>query len=407
MFFSTVAAFVVWAVMVASDGTLTRRKNFYDAPVTITGEATLISRGYIVTDNLTELISSVDMVAEVTQANYDRATLSVYNPHFELTQVTGEGENTLNIVFSSQVYGQVISCEPSTITVNVERYITRRVPVVVEMSGHLPNGYYLKTYKTDPTSLSVSGPQSLVSSIARVAVQLNQSDLSSERMSDKLSLDIELQKTDGTVVVSDKLTVTNQSVITSSLIVETELIPVKSVPLDTEAFVTGTPAEGYQLTAIELAENSIDVAAAAEVLNAITSITTDAPLDITDADAPVSGYVRLRRLTGIDSTLPTEIGVTARIEEETISQQFRSVNLSVKGREAQTVTLTPSRINIRFTGPYTFIKALSADMISASVDISGLEAGTYSLPVEITVDNAPEFTAEPDTQTVQAVITVK
>jgi len=380
---------------------------FTDASVGVTGEATLISRGFIVTDNIQELVPSVDMVIEVTQANYERATAAIYNPHFELTQITSEGENTLNIVYSSQAYGQVISCEPNTVTVHAERYITRRVPVVVELSGTMPEGYYLKSYKADPLSLSVSGPQNLVSTVTRVVVHLDQSDLSGERPSDRMSLAIELQQSDGTTVNSEKLTVTNQSVITNSLIVETELSPLKSLPLDAKAFVTGTPAEGYKLKHIELAEESIPVAGASEILDALTVITTDAPLDITDATESMSGYVRLRRLTGIDSTLPTEIGVTAVIEEETLTRRLQALSIGVRGQTSQKVTLMPDVTNVAFTGPYSFIKELDGKSVSLYVDVTGLEEGTHVLPLQIEIDNASAFAAKPETGEIKAVITIE
>ena len=72
-------------------------------------------------------------------------------------------------------------------------------------------------------------------------------------MADKTALDIELQDSNGNAIVSDKLEVTNQSVITSSVTVETELVPMRQVPLRASAFVSGEPAEGYELTGIELA----------------------------------------------------------------------------------------------------------------------------------------------------------
>ncbi|MFR5796999.1 MAG: CdaR family protein [Christensenellales bacterium] len=122
----------------------------------------------------------------MTQANYNRVSGTAYNPHFDLSQITGEGENELSVTYySSQLYGPVVSCEPASITVNVERYITRRVPVVLEMTGTIPEGLYLDSYKTDPTTLSVSGPQSLVASVARVVARLDQSALSERRMTDR------------------------------------------------------------------------------------------------------------------------------------------------------------------------------------------------------------------------------
>src|SRR5699024_211637 len=116
-------------------------------------------------------------------------------------------------------------------------------------------------------------------------------------------------------------------VITSEVTVETELVPMKEVPLETETFVTGEPAEGYVLTGIELATESVQVAAAQQTLDAISMITTDAPLDIEGATRDVSGYVRLRRPSNIENTLPTEVAVTAHIEEETVERSFRQVTI--------------------------------------------------------------------------------
>ena len=212
---------------------------------------------------------------------------------------------------------------------NVERYITRRVPVVLEMTGTIPEGLYLDSYKTDPTTLSVSGPQSLVASVARVVARLDQSALSERRMTDRSALNIELQDSQGNVVVSDKLEITNQSVITNSVVVETELVPMKNVPLEAQSFVTGKPAEGYELTAIELAEETVPVAARQELLDAIDALTTDSPLNIGGETEDVTGYVRLKKLTGVENTLPTEIGVTARISEKQTECTLRRLHLFV------------------------------------------------------------------------------
>ena len=50
---SLLAAIICWSALVASDGTLTRQKVFANVAVSVTGEATLKSRGYIVMDDIT------------------------------------------------------------------------------------------------------------------------------------------------------------------------------------------------------------------------------------------------------------------------------------------------------------------------------------------------------------------
>jgi YbbR domain-containing protein len=390
---SLVAAAIIWGVMVASDGTLVRRKFFSDIPTTLTGESALLSRGYIVTDDLSQTLPSVDMLVEVTQANYDRVTASSYNPHFELNQVTGEGENLLSIVYSSQIYGQVISCEPSEMTVHVERYVSRRVPVVLVLDGSLTPGIALSSYRTDPNMLTVSGPQSLVNRVSRVMVTLDQSVLSSKRMSDRMAVAITLQDSAGETIPMDRLTVTNQGVITSTVNVEVEMQTVRSVSLMPEAFVTGNPAEGYVLSGVDLEITEVPVSGTEEALRAIRFITGDNPLDITGATGEINGYVRIHRVTGMDNSVPAEVSVKARIVPIQGTRTFRQVAIECLNLGArQTATLNPQRVTVTVSGPLPFLKEMTAGDVLAYVDASDLEAGSHVLPIQVRVDNAPELT---------------
>lgn len=389
---SLMVAVLTWSVLVASDGTLTRQRTFSSVAVSVTGESSLKSRGYIVMDDITELVPSVKMTVEVSQQNYSRVSGTAYNPHFDLSQITGEGENELTIAYSSQLYGPVVSCEPSTVTVNVERYITRRVPVVLELVGEAPDGVYLDAYRTDPTMLSVSGPQSLVSSVARASAKLDLAALSADRMTDRMSLDIELQDASGAVIESDKLEVTNQTVITESIVAETELVPAKYVPLELDTLITGTPAEGYELGEVTAEQTELLVAAKQEILDAIVYLTTDQPLSIEGATGNVTGYVKLKRPSGIENTLPSEVAVTAVIQEQSIERTFRSVPVEIDGLSDELkATLSRDRMTVQLTGGYSFIKGLTTDDLRLYVDVSDLGEGTHVVPVQIRIDNAQEF----------------
>ena len=392
MALSLLTAVVFWSILVASDGTLTREKTFQNVAVSVTGESTLKSRGYIVMDDLDSLISGVKLTVEVTQSNYSRVSGTSYNPHIDLTQVTGEGENVLNVAFSSQLYGPVVSCEPSSVRVNVERYITRRVPVVLETSGGLP-GYYLDSAKTDPTMLSVSGPQSLVSQVARAVASIDVSLLSGERRSDRNSVQIRLQDAAGNTVESDLIEITNQTVLTDTVVVETELVPMREVPLEVESLVSGEPAEGYELLEVTASQESLLIAAADEVLDAITVLTTDQPLSIEGATQDVTGTVRLRRPTGIENTVPYDVTVTARIGEMTAQRTLRQVQVEVDGLDdSLRASLSREKQTVQLTGPYTFINGLSQSDVRLFVDVNGLGEGTHVVPVQISIDNAPECT---------------
>ncbi len=405
---SLLIAVVTWSALVVSDATLTRPKFFTNVPVSVTNEATLKSRGYIVMDDIKELVPGVRMTVEVTQQNYGRVTSTSYNPHFDLSKVEGMGENTIPINFSSQLYGPVIDCVPDSVTVNVERYMTRRVPVVLELVGFAEEDVYLDTYRTDPNMLSVSGPQSLVTSVARAVAKLDVSTLSLDRASDRTALDVELQDAAGKVVVSDKLEITNQTVITDSVIVDTEVVPAVMVPLAIDNMVTGEPAEGYELANIFVEQDALRVAAKEELLSAIEFITTDNPLDITGATDNVDGYVRIKRLTGIENTLPAEIAVTAEIVEKTVERTLRNIGITVENLPADMdARLSVRQSAVQVTGPYGFVNNLKNSHVRLFVDAKGLEAGVHKLVVQAVIDNDESFSCALGTPEVIITLTEK
>lgn len=404
---SLLIAVLSWSALVASDSTLTRPK-FISTTVGVTNEAALKSRGYIVMDDIKRLVPSIRMTVEVTQQNYSRVTSTSYNPHFDLSKIEGVGENTIPISFSSQLYGPVIDCVPDSVTVNVERYMTRRVPVVLELTGFADDDVYLDSYRTDPNMLSVSGPQSLVTSVARAVAKLDVSTLSLERMSDRTALDIELQDISGQVVVSDKLEITNQTVITDSVIVDTEVVPAAMVPLAIESMVTGEPAEGYELVNIFVEQDALRVAAKEELLGSIEFITTEAPLDIDGATGNVDGYVKIKRLSGIENSLPAEIAVTAEIVEKKIERTLRSVDVDIEGLgENLSAKLSEKSSTVQLTGGYGFMNALEREAVRLFVDVSGLKPGEHTVPVQIRIDNAQEFTCALSVPEVTVTITEK
>ena len=392
---SVLIAVIVWCVMVASEGKLTRRKQFSDVALAVTGEQALLSKGFIVMDDLTEILPTVDMMVEVTQTNYDRANATSYNPHLDLSVITSEGEAEVPVAFSSQIYGKVSSCTPASVKLNVERYITRRIPVSVSKTGVLNAGLYLNKYDPDPYTLVVSGPQSLVSQVARAAVLLDQSTLSADRMSDRMSLPFELQDSSGAVIASDKINVTNQSVVVRGVTVNTELVPMKRVPVETAGLITGEPAEGYEVTDVWAKQESINIAASQTVLDSLSSVPVDVPLDITGKKAQVTGVVRLKTITSAvnSADIPTQISVTAEIREKQIERTFRNVSIIAEGMsDSQQVSLSHKTTTVQLKGGYAFIQSLSASDILLYVDVRGMSAGSHKLPVQVRIDNASEFT---------------
>lgn len=76
--------------------------------------------------------------------------------------------------------------------------------------------------------------------------------------------------------------------------------------------------------------------------------------------------------------------ITVEIEPTMISRTFSSMRLSVRGSQSgQSVGLSASSVSAVLTGPENLISSLYESGVAAYVNVSGLEPGTYELPVLI------------------------
>ena len=64
---------VLWAGLISQDESLTREKTWQNVNVSVTGEDTLKRNGYIIVNDLEELLSNISVTAAVPQKQYERA----------------------------------------------------------------------------------------------------------------------------------------------------------------------------------------------------------------------------------------------------------------------------------------------------------------------------------------------
>lgn len=405
--FSVLCAMMLWSVLVAADGTLTREKVFTDVELTMTGADTLKTNGYIVVDDAQSVLPTVRLTVEVTQSNYSRATAANFSPRVDVSKIRATGEQTVEITFGSSVYGKVISCEPSSVTLNVERYISsNRIPVVVETEGTLKEGLWMETPSLDPTYIAVSGPRSVVNSIKRVAAKFDLGLLNGESVTQRNAVPFVLEDAEGKPVDTSKLRTTYQSILIDTVTVETDVYPQKALPIDTTGAYTGEPAEGYEVTGVTVQPDTVLVAADAGVLEQMSAAVLDAPIDITDATTSQSVTVRIKKLTDAQNMSIGETLVRIEIAEKQRERTFKNVPILITGvQETQQVKLSSKSAHVTLSGPYHFIENLTADDIILNVDLAGLAAGEHLVGIACSVANAPEYTCVLSIDQVTATIT--
>ncbi|MFP5284937.1 MAG: YbbR-like domain-containing protein [Thermoanaerobaculia bacterium] len=117
-------------------------------------------RGFIILDQVQDVnVRLIGSKRAIRQLNPYQVSVQVDLPQRE------EGTVTINLSAENVLVPpglEVVSIEPNTIRVELEREVTQRVPVVPQLVGRPADGFVVEEPEVFPNQVLVSGPASLV-----------------------------------------------------------------------------------------------------------------------------------------------------------------------------------------------------------------------------------------------------
>ena len=390
-----VLAICLWAGLITQDPTLTRERTFTDVPVSVTGSDTLRRSGLIVLTDLSTAATTVRLRVDVPQREYTSATSSNYNPRVDLSKITAVGEQTLKITTTSTTtYGTVSDVTPESIDVVVDNYVTNyRMPVTVQQVGEFPSGFYGTAPTLDPSTISVSGPESVIAQIARVVVDFDASRLPAQSGLVRTALSLRYEDVDGKTLDSSLIEASSAGVLLRSIVVEQQLFPTKTLTLNALTLTTGTPLAGYEVKSVTATPNVLIAAGDETALNALDSLFLEQAVDVTDRDSTFSVEVKVRKPTELVYLSTDSVMLLIEVGPSLTANTFTDVPLSLTGTDTGfKATCETDKLSVTVTGPMLEFDTLKASAIKAYVDTAGLEAGTYALPVQVSIRDIDEDT---------------
>ncbi|HNX61150.1 MAG TPA: hypothetical protein PKN45_00800 [Candidatus Limiplasma sp.] len=388
-----VLAIALWAGLITQDPTLTRERIFNDVPVTVTGSDTLRRNGLIVTDGLDEASTLARLKVEVPQREYNTVSSSNYSPRIDLSKITSTGEQSLKIATtSSTTYGTVTEVNPDSVNVKVDNYITSyRLPVTVHVLGDYPSGFYGTTPTLDPSIISVSGPESVVTRIARVGISFDVSRLPAQAGLVRTSLAMSYEDADGNLLDSSLIEASNSGVLLRSIVVEQQLYPAKTLALNTLALTTGTPAEGYEVKSVTLTPNVLIAAGDETSLNTLDSLFTDQAVDVAGRKASFTTNVGVRKPSELVYLSADSVMVAVEIGPVMVTRDFSNIPLEITGTaDGLMASCETKTVSVTVTGPKLTFDLLKSSSLKAFVSADGLGEGSYALPVQLSIRGMDE-----------------
>ena len=384
-------AVALWAGLITQDPKLTREKVFSDVAVSVNGADTLKRNGYIVLEDLNTLLNDVDLRVSVPQAQYSSAQASNYSVRVELSRIRQAGVQEVRIQSSnSTTYGTVMEIDPPTVKLTVDEYVTRyRIPVAVELTGEVPEGFHATAPSTDPSVIAVSGPKSLVERIVSAKVTVDQSSLPAQEGDVRRAMAFTLVDENGEAINSDMIEVTSESVLLDSIIVGQTVYASRVVALSELGLVTGTPADGYEIKGVYITPSTVTIAGREAAIREMDILYAESTVNVSGMTSSVSKQLRVRQPSTIKYASTDVVNVAVEIGP-VITTYAYDVRVNLTGLSPALKEVGGIRVaTVHITGAKPWLNSLSLNDITLSCDLGSIaEAGTYTMPISCTVENS-------------------
>lgn len=354
----------------------------YNIPVTFENEDGLFSdRNLTLTEGRNQ---TINLKFRGNRQDLQKLSSANVTVTANLSQIEGPGQWQISYdyVLPENVSTNDISVEDrssSTITIVVDKLAVKEIEVRAKFEGDVAEGYMPDPIELEQESLTISGPQDVVSKVDYAQVVLERTNVS-KTVSDTLSYT--LMDEEGNPVESQEIHCDVDKINVMMMV-----YMVKEVPL-TVQYISGGGATSENV--IERIEPStVTIKGNAEDLEGLNSLSI-AKVDLSSIQSTFSASYNIVIPDGM--TIMSEDTATVNIELKGLSEKtFRVTNLemaNVPESEDLLATIGTTSLQIKLRGPSEVMDTISTSNIRAVADLSflGSSTGMFSVPVTIYVD---------------------
>ena len=143
---------------------------------------------------------------------------------------------------------------------------------------------------------------------------------------------------------------------------------------------------------------TLQVAAERELLDSLTELKIE-PVSIDGASQSFSARAAVQQLSDFKNISSEQVYVSVNIAEETISAYVDDEKVQFLGK-GENLLATYEPASVLATGPRSAIEALMEGGVTVSVDLTGLESGTYLLDPFVDAQLYPDISFQCETASV-------
>ena len=382
---SLVVAFGLWAYVI-TNVSIEETSTITNIPIIFQNEGALTGRNLMLTAGTeqTVTLTVTGNRSEVLKLNSNNVSVVV-----DLSRIYDAGRQSVSFTVSypADVNTNVISyvADKSRIALTVENKIDVTIPVVIEYTGTLAEGYRVDkdAQYIDRTEILVTGPESVVSQMAQARIEV-----SLEGVSETLDLDCEYILCDAEGVPVEVPNVDQVVVDAEMVYLRLPVQAYKIVPF--ELNVTDGGGATKDTTSIVFEPAEILIAGSDEALAGIESIVLDS-INLADLLEDEIRTYEVVLPAGVENLSELETVTVTISFPELVTQTFTITNeniemINVPGGLIPKVWT--SQVSVTVRGPRDLVLAMTADDIKVQADFSNMKIGQETREATVTIDEA-------------------
>lgn len=353
------------------------KETYYNIPVAMANESVLAERGLMITYQSAatatlELSGNRSDLSKVDSSNITlKADLSaIYEPGTQIPI-------TYTVTFPGNVASNAFVIEsktPGRIYLNVERRVSKAIPLEVKWVGSVPDGFIADrdNMALESPTIQITGPQSVADQIEKAVIEVNLTD-----QRESISWDCAYTLCDDQdEPVDAQLITTNAELIH----LEVKIQRVKDVLLAYHLVEGGgARAENAEIT---LSMDKIRLSGSEAALELMGDQLVVGTIDLSEIEQDTVKTFTIpleegiTNLTGV-TEVTADIRLTGLATKDFLIREINVVNVP-EGLEVELIT---QELTMCLRGPRAQIASLTAEDVMVVVDFTGAEIGTATFPV--------------------------
>ncbi|MBE0680309.1 MAG: hypothetical protein IH589_00210 [Anaerolineales bacterium] len=290
---------------------------------------------------------------------------------------SGEHEIELQIQVNARPV-QIVSVAPSNISFSLEPLIKQTFDLDLTLSGEAAVGYQIGEATLEPLQVVVSGAQSQVERVKRARVSVN---INGVRENYDQSLTVEVldekgQKVEGVSVSPEAVHV---------------VLPVSQQggyrDVAVKVVIVGRVASGYRLTDLSVFPPVVTIFSTdPQLVGNLPGVVETQPLDLQNAQDDINTRLAINLPIGISIIGEQTVLIQAGVSPIESSVTLAGEKIEIIGLEnGLTAQISPTTVDVIISGPLSLLDSLTRQGVRATVDLTGLAAGTYQITPKVEI----------------------